>query len=349
MRGFGDFGDFCRVSTLPVCNLFESTEVGCRLSGIPLNGGPKQLGNLGVIILCAVSIVVSGFLIWTSEKKEAAVGRREMQLLLGCYILVEICEIFSVGGLPLDRKIIVGFTGVHLAAITAAFWILLLNAAVGYQLLNDGTPLSLGLIGGSAALLFVGTGYIALDTGFRWTGHFDNSLKSPNNNIGLYVLYQLLPLVFASIFFILETFLVWSMLDERRPMLYLGGAALLFAIGQIFNYVISTHICQAANGKIDGSLFETLFTLLAVITLWAFWSSITEDEWPASVVPMGPNYPGYTKPPRTSVVGHNDPYPEPARATEMSGPSYESYRETNRAPATSSPSYDPYADNARAV
>jgi hypothetical protein len=69
---------------------------------------------------------------------------------------------------------------------------------------------------------------------------------------------------------------------------YLGGAALLFALGQIFNYVISTHICNATNGKIDGSLFETLFTLLAVVALWFFWSSITEDEWPTPVV--GPGY-----------------------------------------------------------
>jgi len=35
------------------------------------------------------------------------------------------------------------------------------------------------------------------------------------------------------------------------------------------------------GGKIDGSLFQTLFTLLAVIMVWIFWSSITEDDWPA--------------------------------------------------------------------
>ncbi|KAI9774919.1 MAG: hypothetical protein M1840_000135 [Geoglossum simile] len=326
MRGFGDFGDFCRDSTLPVCNLFTSIERGCLLSGIPLDGR-KQLGNLGVVLLCVIAIAVSGFLIWRSEKKEAAVGRREMQLLLGCYILVEICEIFSVGGFPLDKKVIVGFTGVHIAAISAAFWILLLNAAVGYQFIDDGTPLSLGLIGGSAILFFIGTGYIALDTGFGWTGHFDKSLAPPNNNIGLYVLYQLLPLVFIVLFFILEAFLVLRVLGEKRPMLYLGGAALLFALGQIFNYVISTHICQATNGKIDGSLFETLFTLLAVVTLWVFWSSITEDDWPSPVAT--PSYP-YTKPTRTSAVIRSDPYAEASRAH---GPSYDPYADGSNIPA----------------
>lgn len=71
--------------------------------------------------------------------------------------------------------------------------------------------------------------------------------------------------------------------DTEYCLGYLGGAALLFAIGQIFQYVISTHLCNATNGKINGALFETLFTLLSVIALWFFWSSITEDDWPLPV------------------------------------------------------------------
>lgn len=68
---------------------------------------------------------------------------------------------------------------------------------------------------------------------------------------------------------------------------YLCGAGLLFAIGQIFEYVISTHLCQATNGKINGALFETLFTLLSVAMIWIFWSSITEDDWPMPTAPSG--------------------------------------------------------------
>lgn len=164
--------------------------------------------------------------------------------------------------------------------IVATTWILMLNAAVGYQIIDDGTPMSIGLIAVSALALFIGTGYIALDTGYSWTGHFDGSLTDPNRNIGLYVLYQLAPIVFLSIFFILEAVLVLRVLGEKKPMIYLVVAVLLFAIGQIFNYVVSTHICHGTNGKIDGALFETLFTLLSVVTIWYFWSSITEDDWP---------------------------------------------------------------------
>jgi hypothetical protein len=94
------------------------------------------------------------------------------------------------------------------------------------------------------------------------------------------VLYQLAPLVFLFTFFVLESALVIRVLGERKPMIYLVGAALLFALGQIFNYVVSVHICTGTNGKIDGAFFESLFTLLSVVTIWSFWSSITEDDWP---------------------------------------------------------------------
>jgi len=284
---FGNFYNFCRDSTLPVCNLFSPGNIqsgfgGCELKGIPLSGG-RYLGNLGSIILCGIAILVTGYLLWRSEMKQAAVGRREMQMFLTGYIIVEICEIFTVGEFPLDSNVRIAFTGIHLGMIVATTWILVLNAVVGYQIIDDGTPLSIGLILISAIALFVGTGYIALDTGYSWTGHFDSSLVYPNRSIGLYVLYQLAPLIFLVIFFALEALLVLRVLGETRPMIYLGGAALLFALGQIFNYVVSTHICTGTQGKIDGALFETLFTLLSVVTIWYFWSSITEDDWPMPV------------------------------------------------------------------
>jgi H+/Cl- antiporter ClcA len=93
-----------------------------------------------------------------------------------------------------------------------------MNGVVGYQLLDDGTPLSLGLLILSGGALFIGTAYIALDTGFSWTGHFDRSLTSPNRHIALYVLYLLFPLVCLVGFFILETYLVLRVLGEKRPM-----------------------------------------------------------------------------------------------------------------------------------
>jgi len=107
----------------------------------------------------------------------------------------------------------------------------MLNAAVGYQLVDDGTPLSVGLIFGSAAAIFVAAGYIALDTGFNWTGYWQSTVlgptetmgsilptNPPNRNYALYTFYQLIPLVFLFVYFVLSTVLVLRVLGERRPM-----------------------------------------------------------------------------------------------------------------------------------
>lgn len=166
----------------------------------------------------------------------------------------------------------------------------MMNAVVGYQLIDDGTALSMGLMLVSAAILFVGTGFIALDTGFGFTNYWEDSYSIDNHNrhIALYVLYQLVPLIFLVAFYVLEAVLVIRILGETRPMIYLTAAAVLFAAGQVFNYVVSRYICEGTSGKIDGSMFETLFTLLAVVMVWVFWASITEDDWP---MPAGTTYP----------------------------------------------------------
>lgn len=140
-----------------------------------------------------------------------------MQLFLLGFIIIEICEIFSVGWFPLDGKVRRAFAAAHIASIVATLWILMMNGAVGYQLIDDGTALSLALIFGSAAALFIGTGYIALDTGFSWTGFFDTTGPT-YQSYSLYTLYQLVPLVFLVVFFILEAVLVLRVLGEVRPM-----------------------------------------------------------------------------------------------------------------------------------
>ncbi|KAK2066284.1 hypothetical protein P8C59_000114 [Phyllachora maydis] len=285
---FGNFDDFCAGSTLPVCNLLSTDHdqagpwQGCELKGIPLSGG-RNLGNLGSILLCVVAIVTSGYLLFLSERKRAAVGRREMQLFLLGYIVISICEIFSVGEFPLASSARIAFSSIHIGFIVATTWILMLNAVVGYQLLDDGTPASLGLLAGSGLAFLIGTGYIALDTGFQWTRYWNDSYELPNRHIALYVLYQLAPLIFLVIFYVLEAILVLRVLGETRPMLFLTGAAVFFALGQIFNYVVSSHICNGTLGKIDGAMFETMFTLASVVMIWIFWSSITEDDWPMPV------------------------------------------------------------------
>jgi len=94
----------------------------------------------------------------------------------------------------------------------------MLNGFVGYQLLDDGTAVSVSLILVSALTIFIGTGYVALDTAFSWTGYWDSTLTENNRAYALYTLYQLAPIIFLVVFFLLEAFLVLRILGERKPM-----------------------------------------------------------------------------------------------------------------------------------
>lgn len=106
----------------------------------------------------------------------------------------------------------------HIAAVVTTAWTLLLNGIVGYQIMEDGTPKSLALVLGSSVVIFIGTGYIALDTGFSFTGFWDSTLNNPNQAYALYTLFLLAPLVFIVVFFALEAFLVLRILGEFTPL-----------------------------------------------------------------------------------------------------------------------------------
>jgi Chitin synthase export chaperone len=130
-------------------------------------------------------------------------------------------------------------------------------------------------------MFFVGVGFIAADTAFEWTSTF---VTTPPDlkNLALYILYLLFPLICLVVYFVLEGFIVLKILGERRPLIMLAASALFFAVGQIFNFLVSVHICTGTNGAIDGSLFETLFTLVSILLLWWYWISIVEGEYPES-------------------------------------------------------------------
>jgi len=66
-------------------------------------------------------------------------------------------------------------------------------------------------------------------------------------------------------------------------LVYLIAAVLVFALGQVFQFVISVHICNGTNGAINGGFFEVLCNIGTVVLLWVYWTSITEDDWPIPV------------------------------------------------------------------
>lgn len=189
-------------------------------------------------------------LLFITQRRKAAVGRREIQLFLLGYFILSLCEIFTIGGFPLNADVRIvsrelcpdhdplttntgqAFTGIHLGIITATTWMLMINGAVGYQAIDDGSFLSVFLLFASTAALFIGTGYIALDTGYNWSGYW-NGLEvqfNPDRQYSLYTLYLVAPAVFLFIYFWLSFFLVIRVLGEKKPLRKLrstSGLALL--------------------------------------------------------------------------------------------------------------------------
>ncbi|CCJ31237.1 unnamed protein product [Pneumocystis jirovecii] len=176
---FGSFKSVCRSSTLPICNIFLGNfEPYCLLRGLGHVFGIRIKNPLDVFF-ASISALVALWLIIRSQSKYAAV-------VFAKYLLL--------GGFITDAKVFGYFTAAHISFIVTFFWVLLLNAIVGYQLFEDGTIFSISLLVVPSILLFVGSGYIILDSMFFWSDTFIDNYYALRN-YGAYILYFLWPLV----------------------------------------------------------------------------------------------------------------------------------------------------------
>lgn len=230
--------------------------------------------------MAAIAIIVALVLVGMTHRKRAAVGRKEMNVVFIGYILILAAQIIDSGGfLDEQSKVVVIASAVHIGLIAGTFWALLINALVGYQIVEDGTFLSTWGTLISTLIVAGGTGYIAGDTAFSVTGYFNTTNPATLKNVALFTLYLVWPIIAIGLYVILETVIVVKFLGEKRPLLLLYLALVSFAIAQVFMFVVSHYICSGTNHDVDGSLFSTLFTLISVILIWMFWNSITEDEF----------------------------------------------------------------------
>jgi Chitin synthase export chaperone len=142
---------------------------------------------------------------------------REIRILLAVYLVNCFCEILTAGGiLPVHSGALTGLSALHVATATTTFWILLYNITVPFQWFDDGSAVSIGILSISSCLVFIPILYVALDTGFGITGRFSKSQVTPNNNIGLYFLVFLFPLLclFLALIFLV---VLLTKLGEGKP------------------------------------------------------------------------------------------------------------------------------------
>jgi hypothetical protein len=139
---------------------------------------------------------------------------------LATFLLLSICDIITTGRwltVISNKTTLSIFTSIQLGLIVAFFWMLFLSSVVNFRIVNDGTPLSILLVLGSAILLFIPTLYISLDTAFDITGHF-NQDRAKLQNLALYILYLGSPLICAFGYSVCQGIVVINVLGETRPL-----------------------------------------------------------------------------------------------------------------------------------
>ncbi|KAF7317686.1 hypothetical protein MKEN_00856300 [Mycena kentingensis (nom. inval.)] len=302
MTRFGDFDVLCRdTPSYTWCNLFyrqllnkasdvlsdaslptASAGLGVNpVCAIPRTGHEGSLGNIANIVVCALSMVFTGVIIWVTNKRKAAVGRIELRTFLMLYFLTLPLQLITTGSfLEQGSTSLVALTAIHAGLVAALFWSLLANGLVATQVVEDGTPSSLVPFYFFAVAFFAATTYISLDVALSITSVFGPS-DPPQalHSVPLFVFTSIWPGVATLLYFGIMTYIVLVVLNEVRPMWFYILSAALFVLSQLAYFLLSRVICKGSSQKIDGSFVATFLETAAVGVLYLAWKSITEESW----------------------------------------------------------------------
>ncbi|KAH9983438.1 chitin synthase III catalytic subunit [Russula compacta] len=302
MTRFGDFKPLCRnTPSYPWCNLFyrelqhhapavligtssntTSAPVGVNPKcGIPRSGSENSVGNIANIIACSLSVPVVFWLISRCNLRKAAVGRIEFRAFLLVYLFTLPLQLITTGSfLEQGTTTLVVFTAIHAGAVAVLFWMLLGNALVATQIVEDGSPSSLIPFYVLTMIFMTATTYISLDVAFTITSTFEpGNPKDSLHSIALFILTSIWPGFAAVLYFVLMMWIVAGILHERRPLVYYVLAGILFILAQLAYFLLSRTICDGTNAKVDGSFVATVLETATVVVLYLAWQGITEEYW----------------------------------------------------------------------
>ncbi|KZT57175.1 hypothetical protein CALCODRAFT_524061 [Calocera cornea HHB12733] len=311
---FGAFSTLCyAVPSYPLCNLFfhqllgpqndpaiifpgkdtTAANLATLVAAAPVGINPEcgiprlhydnSLGNIANIVACGLSVIVMLFLVASTSRRKAAVGRIELRFFLITYALTCVFQLLTTGSLfQQGSEALAILTAIHMALVTTLFWQLLGNALVATQWVEDGTLSSMVPFTLLSLAFFGATLYISLDTAFAFTKVWqpaNATQRADLQNITLFVFLDIWPPAAAFVFFVVMSSIVMCILRELRPILLYLLTAVLFVLSQLAYFLLNRVICERTSAKIDGSFVATILETLAVVCLWAAWRSITEDSW----------------------------------------------------------------------
>ena len=346
--GFGDFSSICRMAPLPLCSSIGpitsiasgvGIEPDCYARNIELantiifQGAASAMHIMALVMTVTMVLHVRGKFTavgkallslacwhaacWRRGKTKhiadtsalASAGRKEITTFFYLYMLLTFLSLcIDAGVIPPGSAPYPYFVAVQAGLSSAMVTCLLINGFVGFQLYEDGTPLSLWMMRFCSAAAFVITFLVALATFMSWAG------LGPTNTIGLFVVMYLLNAVQLFVYVVMQVLLVVRTLHDRWPLGDIAFGVFFLVAGQVILYAASTPICNAVSHYLDGLFFATTCNLLAVMMVYKYWDSITKEDLEFSVGTRMNNWEVKDLLPeedRRATVYHDDPYAQP--------------------------------------
>lgn len=285
MGGFGDFTSLCEMAPLPLCANVGPASSLSGSSGIDPDCYARNIELANTIIFQGASsfmhIIALGMtviMILHIRGKFTAVGRKEILAFFYYYMLLSFFSLcVDAGVIPPGSGAYPYFVAIQAGLSSSLITCLLINGFVGFQLYEDGTPLSVWLLRLTSLAAFAISFLVSLATFKGWAG------LGPTNTVGLFAVLYLLNGVQLVVYVALQILLVTRTLQDRWPLGDIAFGVFFFVIGQVILYVFSSTICSATSHYMDGLFFATTCNLLAVMMVYKYWDSITKEDLEFSV------------------------------------------------------------------
>lgn len=284
MSGFGDFSSICQKTPLPLCasvgHVLVTGRVGIEPTCFARN---IELANTIIFegaasVMHIVALVMAVIMILHVRSKFTAVGRKEILSFFYLYMLLTfISLVIDAGVVPPGSDPFPYFVAVQNGLANATITCLLVNGFVGFQLYEDGTPLSLWMMRICSLVAFAISFLVSLATFKGWAG------LGPTNTVGMFVVLYLLNAIQLAVYIVLQVLLVTRTLRDRWPLGDIIFGVFCFVVGQVLLYALSDTICNAAAHYIDGLFLATTCNLLGVMMVYKYWDSITKEDLEFSV------------------------------------------------------------------
>ncbi len=154
------------------------------------------------------------------------------------------------------------FVSLQNGLASALITCLMINGFVGFQLYEDGTPLSVWMLRLCSCIAFALSFLVSLATFKDWAG------MGPTRTIGLFTVLYLLNAVQLFVYVTLQILLVVRTLEDRWPLAAIVFGIFFFVVGQVILYSFSAALCNGTSHYLDGLFFATTCNLLAVMMVY---------------------------------------------------------------------------------